>query len=216
MSRHRADKRSPVERQDPAVNNADHADSTRIAAEAAAPADVLRAWLATLTDYPVTDWDKLPDIGLYMDQVQTWINRQLGLYQASGEGHLLTAAMINNYIKAELLPRTDGKKYAPTHLALLTMIGSLKQVLSMADLKTLLATSQNTQNIAPLFAGFLSMQQQTVQAQVAALQARISQLPPAPEQQQAALRVLALEWAVEARVRILLAEKMLSMLTEPD
>ena len=172
----------------------------------------LSQWLATLTDRPPVTWEQLPDIGLYMDQVQTWIDRQLAIDHQEAPDHLLTAAMINNYIKAELLPRADGKKYAPTHLALLTMIGSLKRVLSMADLKALLASAQTAQTAAPLFAKFQTIQQQTLQTQAAALNERIRNVPDAAAGQQAALRELALEWAVEARVRMLLAEKMLSLL----
>ena len=44
---------------------------------------------------------------------------------------LLTPAMINNYIKDRLIPRAEAKKYTPAHLALLIMIGTLKQVLSI-------------------------------------------------------------------------------------
>ena len=50
----------------------------------------------------------------------------------------LTAAMVNNYTKGGLLPRAEGKKYSREHLAYLTVICVLKQVLSTRDMKLLL------------------------------------------------------------------------------
>lgn len=95
-------------------------------------------WLERLEGSQMADWQMLPDIGLYMDQVQTYIDRQLGLYLKDEQDRLLTAAMINNYIKDNLIPRAEGKKYHPVHLALLMITAALKPVLSMQDLNKLL------------------------------------------------------------------------------
>ena len=76
------------------------------------------------------DWDSLPDLSLYMDQVIGYMPRQLIQY---GEGERLTSAMVNNYIKDGLLPRADGKRYNKTHLGYLTAICALKQVLPVKD-----------------------------------------------------------------------------------
>ena len=80
-------------------------------------------------------WDALPDLALYMDQVISYMPRQLIRYD---ENENLTSAMVNNYIKDGLLPRADGKKYGQTHLAYLTAICALKQVLSVKEMKTLI------------------------------------------------------------------------------
>ena len=81
-------------------------------------------------------WESFPDIGLYMDQVVSYLPRQLIHY---GEGELLTSAMVNNYIKDNLLPRADGKRYSKTHLAYLTAICVLKQVLTVKETSRLIA-----------------------------------------------------------------------------
>lgn len=75
-------------------------------------------------------WTEFPDIGLYKDQVVSYLQRQLIDFEGDGK---ITSAMINNYIKDRLLPRADGKKYSREHLAGLTEIGLLKQVLSVRD-----------------------------------------------------------------------------------
>jgi hypothetical protein len=80
-------------------------------------------------------WEKLPDIELYKDQVLSYMKRQHTLQTEDAE---LTGAMINNYIKSGLLPRTSGKKYVREHLAYLTSICTLKQVLSVGEVDFLL------------------------------------------------------------------------------
>lgn len=80
-------------------------------------------------------WETLPDIALYMDQIISYMPRQLIRYD---ESENLTSAMVNNYIKDGLLPRADGKKYGQTHLAYLTAICALKQVLSVKEIKNLI------------------------------------------------------------------------------
>ncbi len=77
-----------------------------------------------------TSWDEFPDIGLYKDQVVTYISKQLIHFDDKEQ---LTSAMINNYIKGNLLPRPDGKKYSKEHLAGLIEICILKQVLTVGD-----------------------------------------------------------------------------------
>lgn len=84
-------------------------------------------------DRPVP-WDLLPDIGLYRDQLLSYMPRQQVI---PSQAEALTGAMVNNYIKAGVLPRADGKKYSRTHLSLLTAICALKQVLSVSELQAL-------------------------------------------------------------------------------
>ena len=86
-------------------------------------------------------WENLPDISLYMDQVLSLMNRQT--IHFSDEDNL-TAAMVNNYIKDGVAPRAEGKRYSKTHLAYLTMICVLKQVLPVKDVALL--TSREMEN----------------------------------------------------------------------
>ena len=81
------------------------------------------------------EWETLPDIGLYMDQVVTLMERAFGGALPKGE---ITKSMVNNYVKVELIPRPIGKKYDREHLAMLLMIGVLKQALSMESIAQVL------------------------------------------------------------------------------
>ena len=85
------------------------------------------------TQRPVP-WDQLPDFALYMDQVLSYMDRQVIRF---GDDDALTAAMVNNYTKSGLVPRAEGKKYNREHLAHLTAICILKRVLSAKDIDLL-------------------------------------------------------------------------------
>lgn len=80
-------------------------------------------------------WEKLPDISLYMDQIISYMPRQLIHFD---DRDTLTSAMVNNYIKDGLVPRAEGKRYAPVHLAHLTAVSALKKVLPVRDVGTLI------------------------------------------------------------------------------
>lgn len=87
-------------------------------------------------------WETLPDLALYMDQLISYMPRQLIRFD---ESDVLTSAMVNNYIKDGLLPRAAGKRYNRTHLACLTAICALKQVLSVREMKTLVQDGAEAQ-----------------------------------------------------------------------
>ena len=80
-------------------------------------------------------WEELPDLALYMDQVISYMPRQLINFK---EDDLLTSAMVNNYIKDGLVPRADGKRYGPVHLGYLTAVCAMKKVLSVKDMRAML------------------------------------------------------------------------------
>lgn len=81
-------------------------------------------------------WALLPDIGLYMDQVITLMERVFAPALGPGE---ITKSMVNNYVKVGLIKRPVGKKYDREHLAQLLMIGVLKQALSLEDIAKVLS-----------------------------------------------------------------------------
>lgn len=81
------------------------------------------------------NWEDLPDITLYMDQLISYMPRQLTGFD---QGEKLTSAMVNNYIKAGLVPRAEGKRYHRGHLAQLTAVCALKRVLALGEMDILL------------------------------------------------------------------------------
>lgn len=92
-----------------------------------------------MTQERPTPWEQLPDIALYMDQIISFMPRQLIHFDDS---EMLTSAMVNNYIKDGLVPRAEGKRYGPVHLSYLTAVCALKKVLSVKDIGTLMDAGQ--------------------------------------------------------------------------
>ena len=92
-------------------------------------------FLAQLRSQRPVPWEQLPDFALYMDQVLSYMDRQVIRFD---DEDALTAAMVNNYTKGGLVPRAAGKKYNREHLAYLTAICVLKHVMSTRDMDLLI------------------------------------------------------------------------------
>ncbi|MCM1159111.1 MAG: DUF1836 domain-containing protein [Bacteroidales bacterium] len=94
----------------------------------------LEKWYAPEYIYP----EDIPSIELYMDQITTFMDKQLGGNKRRDEDKILTKTMINNYSKNNLLPPSDRKKYSKDHIILLIYIYYLKNFLSINDIQNLL------------------------------------------------------------------------------
>lgn len=109
------------------------------------------AWAAEGKALEVPAWEELPSIPLYMDQVIFYLKDSLRLFQRDGESSLLTSSMINNYVKNQVLPHPEKKKYGKEHLGALMAVCMLKQVLSLQDIKTLLSGEELGPELYQLF-----------------------------------------------------------------
>lgn len=112
-----------------------------------------RKLMEDLTNTNRTDWEHLPDIELYLDQVISYLSRDQ--IQGSPEAEL-TQSMVNNYVKEKLLPRANGKKYNREHLVYLKMINALKQVFNVKEIKELLSTFALEKTPEAMFAAYQS------------------------------------------------------------
>lgn len=106
---------------------------------------------ARLRDQRPVDWDQLPDFSLYMDQVLSYMDRQVIRFDGD-DG--LTAAMVNNYTKSGLAPRAEGKKYGREHLAYFTAICVLKRVMSTRDMDLLIREELQDRPVQDGYAAF--------------------------------------------------------------
>ena len=81
----------------------------------------------------------IPDIGIYMDQVTTFMDTHLkNTTREPATDKILTKTMINNYAKNNLLPPPSKKKYSRDHVLLLIFIYYYKGILSISDIQELL------------------------------------------------------------------------------
>ncbi|MDD3334081.1 MAG: DUF1836 domain-containing protein [Eubacteriales bacterium] len=118
-------------------------------------------FLKTLSAYHPVTWEQIPDLGLYMDQVVTFLERQCQPLYGKGE-RVFTPAMVNNYVKLGLVARPVGKKYGREQLAQLLMICIFKQAASADGMKKLL-TLEDGQTIEALYTHFCTMQAQVLE-----------------------------------------------------
>lgn len=112
-------------------------------------------------------WEELPDLELYMDQVLSLVSR----YLAAGDEKVLTASMVNNYVKQKLLPPPVNKRYNRSHIASLLMLCILKSVLPIAAVQQLFQ-SCGVEDMPTLYGEFRTLHSQinrAVSGQVARL-----------------------------------------------
>jgi hypothetical protein len=168
--------------------------------------EVITKWAAEIEKYSAVEWDRLPDIDLYMDQVLTYMDKQLCLFERNESTSLLTSSMINNYVKDAVLPRPEQKKYSREHLAMLMVICMLKQVLSIQDVSSLLKTLLEDASKSELYGRFC-------EAQSSALKEVCARVKTTSAQGEAELTRLAIELSIEANARRTASERILSELS---
>ncbi|MCD8333004.1 MAG: DUF1836 domain-containing protein [Clostridiales bacterium] len=82
--------------------------------------------------------ETMPDIRLYMDQITSFMEDQLAPSKRHKEDKVLTKTMVNNYVKNDLLPPPEKKKYSKEHLLTLIFIYYFKNTLSIQDIRSIL------------------------------------------------------------------------------
>ena len=86
---------------------------------------------------PCPAYTDFPAIPLYRDQVLSFLNQALS--PLLGEAEPLSTAMINNYVKLKVLSPPEHKKYSREQVISLYLIALCKQVLTMGEIRQLLA-----------------------------------------------------------------------------
>ena len=101
--------------------------------------DLLQSILASFDRIDYVKSQDIPNIDLYMDQVTTFMDKNLRKSARYPEDDkVMTKTMINNYAKNDLLPPPIKKKYSKEHVLVLIFIYYYKGILSINDIQTLL------------------------------------------------------------------------------
>ena len=100
--------------------------------------DLLNSILDSLSRIDHAKLEALPDINLYMDQVITFMEKELYPTKRHEEDPILTKTMVNNYVKNNLLPPPEKKKYSKEHVLTLIFIYYFKSILSISDIQSIL------------------------------------------------------------------------------
>ncbi len=161
----------------------------------------LNELLALLQVFKTPTYDKLPEIDLYMDQVLTYIKKHLPPFKESDKD-ILTASMINNYVKDNVIKNPVDKKYDKEAIASLIMVANLKRVLPIQDIKTILSSPNDIEKLYSVYQKNLDAVNQSMLNMEKALTAEDE------------LTKIALELAIDASVKAYFAHMMLSKDTE--
>ncbi len=112
-----------------------------------------------LTSYSLPDWDMLPDIELYMDQVVSVVTKYLEVPSTKmALNKPVTSSMINNYVKLGIIPAPSKKKYSKIHLAYLLIVCTLKQTLDMSTIQQIIPVGINEEDVKKTYNSFVKNQ----------------------------------------------------------
>ena len=116
----------------------------------------LRRWELYIKNFRLPEWDEIPEIGLYMEQVLSLLKQYLDyLPPELKEEQFITASTINNYVRTKVMPEPIKKRYYRTHIAYLIVILTLKQNLSIAMIKQLLPTGLSQEELRTTYTNYV-------------------------------------------------------------
>lgn len=101
-------------------------------------------------------WEEIPDFGLYLDQVLTFVRKNLPDPEGQGE-KLFTSAMVNNYVKMGAIEAPVKKKYSRKQLAVLIVIGLLKSIIPISDIRDYISSEITDESSALSYNNFCDM-----------------------------------------------------------
>lgn len=113
-------------------------------------------WEEKIKKYSLPQWESLPDIDLYMEQIISLIEKYLGIYyEIANSDKFITASMINNYVKLKIIPAPTKKRYSRIHLAYLIIIFTLKQTLDMATIQKIIPVDLSENDVKQTYNSFV-------------------------------------------------------------
>jgi len=172
---------------------------------------LLDEWSQKIKSYRFPRWEELPEIDFYMDQIITFTEKRLSVFQEEGTGKLITPSIINNYVKLKIIPPPVKKRYARTHIAYLLMICSLKTVLPIPTIRSLIETALKTASLPEVYDSFCSEQEAASRIIVEKSAEEYEAIIGEGCDPDKALGILALRMAVYANTDKMVAEKIASV-----
>jgi hypothetical protein len=183
--------------------------------------DELVARLKMASSFELPSYKELPAVPLYMEQVTAYINDTLKDANPLDKD-LLTSFMVNNYVKAGIIPSPKKKKYEQDHLGYLLAITTLKRTLSISEIALLIDMDEDVSSDKSILYGFfkimtkdiLQENAKTVVSKIESLQKRHTNEknagnPLADEHLRDSLGLIAFRLAIKAGVFQLFSQSIL-------
>jgi len=116
----------------------------------------LKAWENYFLNTHLPEWDELPNIGLYMDQMISELEKYFDcVHPEIKDETIITKAMINNYVRMGYIPRPAKKRYYRVHIAYLIIICLLKNTLSISSISKGLPSDLDEETLKPIYNSFV-------------------------------------------------------------
>ncbi len=174
--------------------------------------EMLLNWVEELEEYHMPSWSELPDIDLYMDQVITYLERQLSISKPNDE-KLITPSMINNYVKNEIIPRPIQKKYTREHMAHLISVLNLKNIVSLMEIAKLISHETFDRPIDDLYNKLTTIQDEAIKSTATRVKESLLNLETDTNNiDEEKLSLLALKFTLEANACRIAAKKIIDEL----
>lgn len=175
---------------------------------------LIKDWIEGLGTSQLAEWDQLPDIGLYMDQVVTILERQSGHYLQGEDVKAITPSMINNYVKDGIIKRPVMKKYGREHLADLFILNSAKQVLPISDIAVLLRHMEDEVSTGEKYSYYRALQQEACEGVAARMKQALDNVGTECDERQ--LFIFASRLVLEANLLTSAAKMLLRDVMRPS
>lgn len=174
----------------------------------------LTAWIDEIKAHKSPDWDNLPSIDLYMDQVTVLMEKYLDVFMLDRSDKLISPSMINNYVKLGLILPPVKKKYSRKHMAYLMAVCILKQVLPISDITDLINNQMGKIEIEELFNIFSAEQDKALSATADIVLENTKNASDTDIEKN--LNLLALKLTVTANANKLAAERIIYLLKNKE
>lgn len=105
--------------------------------------EIRRALQERISGFRLPRYHEIPAVGLYLEQATRFVNTSL---EAAGCPPL-TISMVSNYVKQKIIPPPVRKVYYAESIAYLMFVAFCKSVVSMENIRTLVAIQRETYEI---------------------------------------------------------------------
>lgn len=166
----------------------------------------IKNWLNELKEFDYPDYEKLPDIELYMEQLMTYLERELFIFKTSSLDKVITPFMINNYVKGKVIDKPIAKKYSREHISKINETVLLKNVLTIAEAKQILDKEYECDEKSDIYNNFKALSKEKY-SEVA--DKATHEIDDINDNDVSSLNNLALRLATEANAYVTVAKRIL-------
>ncbi|MBQ5325616.1 MAG: DUF1836 domain-containing protein [Oscillospiraceae bacterium] len=103
--------------------------------------------LEKISNFRMPRYNELPNMGLYIDQVLSYIEDFFAPLELDTVEKPLTSSMVNNYVKKGVVPATIKKRYYREHIAYLVIVSLAKQVFTIDEIVRMIKIQKSVYDI---------------------------------------------------------------------